>query len=420
MTSFRWVILGLVFLGTTLNYLDRLVMGILAPDLQVLYHITNVQYGYIQSTFALSYAFGQLISGRLLDKFGTRVGYAVSLAAWSVSSILHAFARGPIGFGLMRGLLGVSESPAFPAAAKILAEWFPRRERAFAFGFVNAGTNMGAILAPVAVPWLAVNYGWQWAFVGTGLIGFVWLALWLPLYRTPQEHPRVSPAELALITSDPAEPVTQVPWGRLLRYRQCWAFAIGKFLTDSMWWFYMTWLPKFLHDRHGLDLLQIGLPLILIYVMADIGSIAGGWLSSSMMKRGISVNRARKTAMFFCSIGVLPIVFAQSVSGMWTAVLILGLATASHQGFSTNLYTLVSDMFPKRAVASVAGIGGTCGYFGASLFQIAVGYLVVGAQPNYAVPFVCASLAYVIALSIIHLLAPRLAPAIVEEARVGA
>jgi ACS family hexuronate transporter-like MFS transporter len=417
MTRVRWVILGLVFLGTTLNYLDRLVMGILAPDLQVQYHISNVEYGYIQSTFALSYAFGQLIAGGLLDRFGTRIGYAVALASWSVASILHAFARSAVGFGVMRGLLGLSESPAFPAATKILAEWFPRRERAFAFGFVNAGTNMGAILAPAVVPWLAVNYGWQWAFVGTGLIGFLWLALWLPLYRTPQEHPRVSPAELAWITSDTAEPITQVPWRRLLQYRQCWAFAIGKFLTDSMWWFYMTWLPKFLHDRHGLDLLQIGLPLILIYLMADIGSVAGGWLSSFMIKQGIGVNRARKTAMVVCSVGVLPIVFAQSVSGVWTAVLILGLATASHQGFSTNLYTLVSDMFPKRAVASVAGIGGTCGYFGASLFQIAVGYLVVGAHPNYLVPFMCASLAYLIALGVIHLLSPRLAPAIVDEAR---
>ena len=415
MTSFRWVILGLVFLGTTLNYLDRLVMGILAPDLQVQYHISNVQYGYIQSTFALSYAFGQLVAGGLLDRFGTRVGYAVSLAAWSVASMFHAFARGPLSFGLARGLLGVSESPAFPAATKTLAEWFPRRERAFAFGFVNAGTNMGAILAPAVVPWLAVNYGWQWAFVGTGLIGFLWLGLWIPLYRTPHDHPRVSPAELALITSDPPEPLVHIPWASLLQYRQSWAFATGKFLTDSMWWFYMTWLPKFLHDRHGLDLLHIGLPLILIYVMADIGSIAGGWLSSSMIRQGVSVNRARKTAMLLCGIGVLPIMFAQSVSGMWTAVVILGIATASHQGFSTNLYTLVSDMFPKRAVASVAGIGGTCGYFGASLFQILVGYLVVGTRPNYFVPFLCASLAYLIAIGVIHLLAPRLTPAIVEE-----
>jgi ACS family hexuronate transporter-like MFS transporter len=414
MTRFRWVILGLVFLGTTLNYLDRLVMGLLATDLQRDYAISNAQYGYIQSAFALSYAFGQLISGGLLDKFGTRIGYAVALTAWSISSMLHALAHGPLSFGLMRGLLGVSESPAFPAATKTLAEWFPRRERAFAFGFVNAGTNMGAILAPAVVPWIAVNYGWQWAFIGTGAIGFLWLGLWIPFYRKPHEHPRVSPAELALINSDPPEPVTLVPWAKLLTYRQAWAFAIGKFLTDSMWWFYMTWLPKFLHDRHGLNLLQIGLPLILIYVMADIGSISGGWLSSSMIKRGISVNRARKTAMFLCALGVLPIMFAQSVTGMWTAVLILGLATASHQGFSTNLYTLVSDMFPKRAVASVAGMGGTCGYFGASMFQLVVGNLVVEPHPNYLIPFVCASIAYLIALGAIHLLAPRLSPAIVD------
>ncbi|MEP6917761.1 MAG: MFS transporter [Acidobacteriota bacterium] len=414
MTHVRWVILGLVFLGTTLNYLDRLVMGILAPDLQARYSISNVEYGYIQSAFALSYAFGQLAAGGLLDRFGTRVGYAVALAAWSVSSMLHAFAHGPLSFGAVRALLGVSESPAFPAATKTLAEWFPQRERAFAFGFVNAGTNMGAILAPAVVPWLAANYGWQWAFIGTGLIGFLWLGLWIPLYRRPHEHPRVSPAELALINSDSPEPVTQVPWVTLLGYRQAWAFAVGKFLTDSMWWFYMTWLPKFLHDRHGLDLLHIGVPLIVIYVMADIGSIAGGWLSSLMIGRGISVNRARKTALLLCAVGVMPIMFAQSVTGLWPAVLILGLATASHQGFSTNLYTLVSDMFPKRAVGSVAGMGGTCGYFGASLFQIVVGYLVVGSHPNYAVPFICASVAYLIALGAIHLLAPRLAPAIVD------
>jgi ACS family hexuronate transporter-like MFS transporter len=411
MTRVRWIVLGLVFLATTLNYLDRLVMGILAPDLQARYEISNVEYGYIQSTFAFCYAVGQLISGGLLDRFGTRVGYAVALAAWSATSMLHALARGPLAFGIARGLLGLSESPAFPAATKTLAEWFPRRERAFAFGFVNAGTNMGAILAPAVVPWLAVTYGWQWAFAGTGLLGFLWLALWLPLYRKPREHPRVSAAELALIESDPPETAVHVPWRELLRYRQTWAFAVGKFLTDSMWWFYMTWLPKFLHDRHGLDLLQMGLPLVAIYVMADLGSIAGGFLSSTMIRNGSSVNRARKTALVICAVGVLPIAFAQAVNGMWTAVLILGLATAAHQGFSTNLYTLVSDLFPKRAVASVAGIGGTFGYGGASLFQLLVGYLVVGSHPNYVVPFICASVAYLIAVFAIHLLAPRLTPA---------
>jgi MFS transporter, ACS family, hexuronate transporter len=413
MTHFRWVVLGLIFLGTTINYLDRMVMGILAPDIQTACAISDLQYGYIQAAFALSYALGQLATGGLLDRVGIRLGYAVALGAWSISSALHAVARGPWGFGIVRALLGVSESPAFPAAAKTVAEWFPKRERAFAFGFVNAGTNLGAILAPAVVPWLAMKYGWQWAFVGTGAVGAAWLLLWLPLYRTPQEHPRVSAAELAHINSDPPEPETRIPWISLLGYRQAWAFAAGKFLTDSMWWFYITWVAKFLHTRHSLDLLHIGLPLVLIYLMADAGSILGGWLSSSMMKRGASVNRARKTAMFVCALGVLPITFAQDVSSLLSAVLILGLATASHQGFSSNLYTLVSDMFPKRAVASVAGMGGTCGYFGASMFQVFVGYM-VETRGNYFAPFVCAGLAYLAAFGLIHLLAPGL-----EQARVG-
>ena len=418
MTRFRWVILALVFFGTTVNYVDRLVMGILAPDLQRMYHISDVQYGYIQSAFALSYAFGQLIAGGWLDRVGTRIGYAVALAAWSVSSILHVFARGPLGFGIVRAMLGVSESPNFPAATKTLAEWFPKRERALAFGFVNAGTNMGAIIAPAVVPWLAANYGWEWAFIGTGSLGILWLLLWLPLYRRPHEHPRVSAAELAHINSDPPEPTVKVSWVKLLTFPQAWAFGIGKFLTDSMWWFYMTWIPKFLHDRHGLDLLHVGVPLVTIYVMSDLGSISGGWLSSAMIHRGSSVNRARKTALFVCALGVVPIMFAQQASGLWTAVLILGLATASHQGFSSNLYTLVSDMFPKRAVASVAGFGGTCGYLGASAFQIVVGYMVQKHQ-NYLVPFIAAGAAYLAAFAVIHALAPRLQPAIVDESERG-
>jgi MFS transporter, ACS family, hexuronate transporter len=408
MTRFRWVILGLMFVGTTINYIDRLVMGILAPDLQAQYAISNVQYGYIQSAFALAYAFGQLLAGGWLDRVGTRIGYAVALAAWSVSSMAHALARGPFGFGVVRGMLGLSESPAFPAAVKTLAEWFPQRERALAFGFINAGTNMGAIIAPIVVPWLAVTYGWQWAFVGTGLMGIFGLVLWVPIYRRPQEHPRVSAGELAIIESDRVDPVARIPWLSVMTYRQAWAFAGSKFLTDSMWWFYMTWIPKFLHDRHSLDLVHIGLPLVAIYVMADIGSIAGGWLSSSMLKRGATVNRARKTTLLLCALGVVPIIFAQSVTTVWSAVLILGLATASHQGFSTNQYTLVSDMFPKEAVGAASGLGGTLGFLGASTFQIIVGHLVSGSQPNYAVPFLCAGLTYLIALAIIHISAPTM------------
>lgn len=415
-SRFRWVILGLVFFATTINYLDRMVMGILAPDLQKLYSITDKQYGYIQGAFALSYAFGQLICGGLLDRIGVKLGFAVALTGWSVASIAHAFARGPWGFGIARCLLGVAESPNFPAATKTLSEWFPKRERAFAFGFVNAGTNMGAILAPLVVPWLAVNYGWQWAFVGTGAVGLFWLFFWIPLYKSPQEHPRVSPAELAHIQSDPPEPSEKIPWLRLFTYRGAWAFALGKFLTDSMWWFFMAWFPKFLNTHHNLNLLKIGLPLVVIYLLADAGSIAGGWLSSSMIKRGASVNRARKTALFICALGVLPIMFSQNISDLWAGVLVLGLATAAHQGFSSNLYTLVSDMFPRRSVASVAGFGGTFGYFGGFLFAILVGHLVEG-RGNYTVPFVIAGSAYIVAFAVIQLLAPNIQPALKESAK---
>lgn len=413
-TRFRWVILGLIFFATTINYLDRMVMGILAPDLQKLYAITDVQYGYIQSAFALSYAFGQLICGGLLDLIGVKLGFAVALAGWSLASIAHAFARGPWGFGFARAFLGISESPNFPAATKTLSEWFPKRERAFAFGFVNAGTNMGAILAPLVVPWLTVTYGWQWAFVGTGAVGLFWLFFWIPLYKSPQNHPRVSAAELAHIQSDPPEPAARLPWIRLFTYKEAWAFAIGKFLTDSMWWFFMTWFPKFLNTQHGLNLLQIGLPLVVIYLMADAGSIAGGWLSSSLIKRNYTVNRARKTALLVCAVGVLPIMVSQNVTDLWTGVLILGLATAAHQGFSSNLYTLVSDMFPKRSVASVAGFGGTAGYVGASIFQVFVGYMVQKAG-NYTAPFIVAGCAYLVAFVVIQMLVPTIKPAMVKS-----
>jgi MFS transporter, ACS family, hexuronate transporter len=408
-SHFRWVVLALVFLATTVNYLDRMVMGILAPDLQRLYAITDVQYGYIQSAFALSYAIGQLASGHFIDRVGVRLGYGCALIAWSISSMLHGVARSAWGFGVMRVFLGVSESPNFPAATKTLSEWFPKKERAFAFGFVNAGTNMGAVLAPAVVPWLANTWGWQWAFIGTGAIGFAWIFFWFPLYRPPAQHPRVSPAELALINSDPPEPAEKIPWLTLFTFREAWAFALGKFLTDSMWWFYITWAPKFLYTHHNLNLVKIGPPLIMIYLMSDVGSVAGGWFSSRLIKNGYSVNRARKLALFICACGMLPIIFAQYVSQLWMAVLILGLATASHQGFSSNLYTLVSDMFPKNSVASVAGFGGTWGYIGASLFQVFVGYMVQD-KGNYTGPFLCAGVAYLVAFGAIHSLAPRIAP----------
>ena len=410
MSRVRWWILTLLFFGTTLNYLDRMVMGVLAPDLQKQYFLSDIQYGWIQGTFAFCYAFGQMGSGRLLDKIGTRVGYALALAGWSLASMMHALVRTALGFSIMRALLGVTESPAYPAAAKAVAEWFPRRERAFAFGFINAGTNMGAIAVSVMVPWLASAYGWQWAFVGTGAIGFLALALWIPIYKNPAEHPKVSPAELAHINSDPPESTTPLRWVQLVGCRQAWAFAMGKFLTDSMWWFYMTWFPKYLNKSYHLNLLSVGLPLVVIYLISDVGSVGGGWMSSRLIKRGASVNRARKTAMLLCAVGVVPIIFAQNITSVWPAVLLLGWVTACHQGFSSNLYTLVSDMFPRRAVATVAGFGGTWGYFGASLFQLVVGYA-VEKQQNYTIPFLCVGLAYLTAFAVIQLLAPRLEPA---------
>ena len=409
----RWWILALVFCATTLNYLDRMVMGILAPGLQKEFQITDSQYGYIQSAFALSYAISQVFSGRWLDVVGTRMGYAVSLCAWSLASALHAAASNAWGFGIIRSLLGITESPAFPGAAKILAEWFPRRERAFAFGFVNAGPSMGAIGASVLAPWLAATYGWRWAFIVTGALGIFVLLLWVPLYRTPGTHRWVSTSELAYIHSDPPEPVVNATWMSLVATRQAWAFAVAKFLTDSMWWFYMTWFPKYLNKTFNLNVLQLGLPLVAIYVICNVGSIGGGWFSSVLIKRGFSVNAARKSALLFCAVGVLPILIAHRAGSLWTAVLLLGLVTAAHQGFSSNLYTLVSDMFPRYAVGSVAGLGGMCGYFGASLFQLVVGYC-VEKQQNYSIPFLCAGLAYFAAVAVIHVLSPRLAPALLS------
>ena len=417
-TGFRWIVLTLVFFAITINYIDRMVISILAPDLRRQYNIGDEAYGYITSAFALSYAFGQMVSGRWLDWVGTRIGYAVALAAWSVASIFHAFARSSWGFGIARGLLGVTESPAYPAAVKTLAEWFPKKERALAMGFANAGANVGAVAAPLLVPWLAINFGWQSAFVVTGVVGLFWLFFWIPLYRRPEQHPRVSPSELAHIHSDPPEPTGKVRWATLLTHPQAWGFVLGKFLTDPIWSFYLFWAATFLSQKHNTNLKTIGLPLVVIYVMADVGSIAGGWLSSGLIKRGWSINGARKLALLISAVAVVPVIYAAITPNKWTAVLLIGLAVSAHQGFSSNLYTLVSDTFPKRAVASVAGLGGTFGYFGTFLFSSLVG-LVLGrwTNQNYLPLFVIAGLAYLVAFAIIQLTMPRLEPAQIEEDR---
>jgi ACS family hexuronate transporter-like MFS transporter len=419
-SRFRWVVLTLVFFAITINYIDRMVMGILAPDLREQFHINNQAYGNITAAFGLSYALGQLASGRWLDRIGVRVGYAVALGSWCVASMLHAFARSAFGFGVARAFLGVTESPAYPAAVKTLAEWFPKKERALAMGFANAGANVGAIAAPIMVPWLAINFGWQWAFIGTGAVGLLWLALWIPIYRRPEEHPRVSPAELAHIHSDPPEPTGKIRWITLLAKRQTWGFILGKFLTDPVWSFYLFWLPTFLKDKYGVKLGAVAAPLIVIYVMADVGSIGGGWLSSSLIKRGWTINAARKFTLLVCALLVVPAAFVTAVPHMWGAVFIVGVALSAHQGFSSNLYTLVSDTFPKRAVGSVAGMGGTFGYIGYTLFGVLTGWILDltlkrSGAPNYLPVFIICGSAYLLALLLIHLLMPRLEPAAIGD-----
>jgi MFS transporter, ACS family, hexuronate transporter len=412
---FRWVVCALLFFATTINYVDRQVLGILAPDLQRSIGWTEAQYGYIVSAFSAAYALGLLMSGRLLDRVGTRLGYAVAIVLWSVAAMGHALAASAFTFGTWRFLLGLGEGANFPAAIKTVAEWFPKRERAFATGIFNAGTNVGAVIAPAVVPFIALTWSWQWAFVLTGAIGFLWLVVWWWSYRPPEEHPRLSPAEFAYIRSDPVEAVTPIPWLKLARYRQTWAFALGKFMTDPVWWFYLYWLGKFLNEKHGLTLAKLGPPLIVIYLIADVGSIGGGWLSSFLIKRGWSINAARKTTMLACALCVVPVVFATRVTSLWSAVALIGLATAAHQGWSANTFTLASDMFPRRAVGSVVGIGGMAGAIGGMFNATAVG-LLLQLTGSYVPVFLCAGGAYLLALVVIQLLVPKLEPARVDDA----
>jgi ACS family hexuronate transporter-like MFS transporter len=408
---YRWVICALLFFATTINYIDRQVLGILATDENFKRTIgwTEAEYGYVNTAFQAAYAVGLLVVGNLMDRFGTRKGFSFAIAFWSVAGMGHALARSAFGFGVARFCLGLGEAGNFPASIKTVAEWFPKKERALATGIFNSGSNVGAIVAPLAVPFIAVNYGWQWAFIITGALGFVWLGFWITIYRRPEEHSKLSRAELAHIQSDPAEPTTKIPWARLFPHRQTWAFAIGKFMTDPIWWVYLFWLPKFLNTNHGLNITQIGLPLVVIYVAADFGSIGGGWLSGSLIKRGWTVNKARKTAMLICALSVMPVMFAANASSLWAAVGVVSLAAAAHQGWSANIFTMVSDMFPRRAVGSVVGIGGMAGSIGGMLIATTVG-LILQYVHSYLPIFIIAGTTYLVALLVIHLLAPRLEP----------
>jgi ACS family hexuronate transporter-like MFS transporter len=407
---FRWVICALLLFGVTKNYIDRQVLGVLKTTLQHDFGWTDVQYGHLVSYFQIAYAAGMLLMGRLIDRFGTRAGYALAMAFWSLASMAHAAAGSFATFAAARFALGFGEAGVFPASIKCVAEWFPKKERALATGIFNAGTNAGAIVTPLVVPWIALHWGWRSAFLLTGVLGFVWLIFWLLIYRKPEEHPRLSKAELDYIRSDPSEPIGKVSWSALLPHRQTYTFVVGKFLTDPIWWFYLFWIPDFLQRKHGLALMNIGIPIMVIYLISDVGSVAGGWLSSRLIRQGSSVNAARKITMLICALCVTPIVFAYRIESLWGAVLLIGLAAAAHQGFSANLYTLTSDMFPARAVGSVVGIGGMAGAIGGMLIAEVVGH-VLQWTGSYMIPFVMAGSAYLIALLLIQILAPKLEPA---------
>jgi len=412
-SKFRWTICALLFAATTINYVDRQVIGILAPTLQRELGWTEVQYGQIVSWFSFAYGIGLLVVGRLMDLIGVRRGFAMSIIAWSAAAMAHAFARTASGFSAARALLGLGESGNFPCSIKAIAEWFPLKERALATGILNAGSNVGAVLAPLLVPWITLNWGWQWAFIGTGALGFVWLALWLALYRSP------TPADHPIGDVQSGDNTDAVPWLKLITYRQTWAFAIGKFLTDPIWLFYLFWLPKFLDSVWGIKLSGLALPLIAVYVIADLGSVAGGWFSGALIARGYTANRGRKTAMLVAALLIVPTMFAPHASSMWSAVAIVAVAAAAHQWWSANLFTLTSDMFPKQAVASVVGIGGFIGAIGSVCFQLATGRILQATGSNYSIIFVMCGLAYVTAWVVIHLLVPRLQP-IEVRARAGA
>jgi MFS transporter, ACS family, hexuronate transporter len=427
--KFRWTICGLLFLAATINYIDRQVIGILKPTLQAQFGWTEIDYGDIVFAFQMAYAIGYLFAGRVMDLLGIKRGFALALTIWSLAAMGAAavprfgpaaalllgavgltYTASVAGFIVVRFVLGLGESGNFPAAIKTVAEWFPQRERAFATGLFNAGTNIGAVITPMTVPFITARFGWVWAFVLTGMFGFAWLVAWLTIYEKPDRHPRLKAPERAFICSDPVAPETHMPWLSLMGYRQTWSFAAAKFLTDPIWWMYLFWLPDFFSRNYGLSLLELGPPIIVIYVIADVGSVGGGWLSSTLIRRGWSVNAARKTAMLACALAVVPIVFAANVQSMWGAVALISLATAAHQGWSANLFTFASDMFPRQAVGSVVGLGGFAGAVGGMLIAKVTGY-VLQVTGSYTTVLMIAGGAYLVALAVVQILTPKLEPA---------
>lgn len=422
--KYRWTICALVFFATTVNYLDRQVISLLKSVLSKDLNWDDGDYANIEIAFKIFYSFGMLIAGRVVDKLGTKKGYAWATGLWSLAAIGHAFANSAFGFMIARAALGVTEAGNFPAAIKSTAEWFPKKERALATGIFNSGTNIGAIIAPLTVPFIAVAWGWQWAFILTGIIGFVWLVLWQKHYTNPENSTKLSKEELNYILQDKEDEAveskvkeTNVPWLKLLGYRQTWAFAIGKFLTDPVWWFYLFWLPDFLQSEYKLTLPEIAIPVAVVYIISTIGSIGGGYLPMAFINRNMPAFKARKLAMLIFAFCVLPVLFSQYAGkiSMWLAVLVIGIAAAAHQAWSANIFTTVSDMFPKKATASVVGIGGMAGGMGGILLTWAVQknlfvyYRSINQiETAYFIMFLICGGAYLLAWLIMHILVPKM------------
>lgn len=418
-SNYRWTVCALIFFATTINYLDRQVIGILKPLLESDLNMGEVQYANVVTLFQLFYGVSMLLAGRLIDKFGTKIGYGISVILWSIAAMGHALAKGVVGFGFWRALLGFSESGNFPAAIKTIAEWFPKKERALATGIFNSGTNVGAIVAPLAVPAIVIAWSWQAAFLITGALGFIWIIFWFAFYELPEKKRKISAGELELIKSDQDErneSVKPIPWFSLLKYRQTWLFFIGKAMTDPIWWFYLFWIPGWLSTVRGagLDIKSFGLPLVVIYSSTTVGSIGGGWLSSYMIKRGMSPFNARKYTMLIFALLVIPVFFAQSDGvSTWGAVALISLAASAHQAWSANIFTTVSDAFPKRVVSSVTSIGGMAGAVGGAFVSIFAGHLLdffkkAGhVETGYTVMFTIAACAYILAWIIMSVFAPK-------------
>jgi len=404
----RWTVCAMLFVATSINYMDRQVIAILKPTLEHSIGMTEVSYGYIVDAFQIAYAIGLLAAGRLIDKVGTRIGYMLVMAVWSLSAMGHALASTVLEFSFARFFLGLGESGNFPAAIKTVAEWFPQNERSLATGIFNSGANVGAILAPAIVPLVTLRYGWHAAFLTTGIFSVLWILWWFRYYRRPTDHPALTASELRHIYQEAAEDLgPSMPWRRLLKCRQTWAFSVAKFLTDPIWWFYLFWLPSYFSAKFNLNLSHLGLPLIIVYNVSAIGSVGGGWLPAPFRRLGLSPNRARLAAMLVCASLVVPICTAVSVESLWTAIALIGIAAGAHQGWSANLFTTSSDMFPRSAVGAVVGIGGMAGSMGSALFAFFAGHI-LQLTHSYGILFGIASSAYLLALIVLYALAPEL------------